>query len=418
MAWSRIPSIILSFILLALATSIFVSKARAEPSAATRYVSPTGWDVKNVGGIPFPNLKCKQTNPCKTISWAVQVVAQSGDTVSVAAGTYNENIIVRSSKSVTITGAGTRKTIVDGGAHGSVLLVESSASAQLGSMRIQNGSAAEGGGVFVAGGATAGLQAVTLVNNQGGGIANYGTLTLTKVTLYHNHAGGLVNHGTATLDQTNVEVNDTSSVGGGAGITNQGTMTVTNSAIFENTTATGYPGISNSGGTLNLSNVTISGNTGSAPTNMGGAINNTAGSVILNYVTITGNTAAKFGAIYSATGTVGVEISNSIIYGNGPAAQCGGFGISEFRDDGYNVWADTSCGTNFGSPSLVANPKLLALGSNGGYTPTHALKSSSPAIDLVPKGKCTPRDQRGISRPIDGNGDGKAKCDAGAYEYP
>src|SRR6266498_5240449 len=54
----------------------------------------------------------------------------------------------------------------------------------------------------------------------------------------------------------------------------------------------------------------------------------------------------------------------------------------------------------------------------GGYFSfSHALKPGSLAIDLVPQDKCTPRDQRAVTRPIDGDGDGKLKCDAGAFEF-
>jgi hypothetical protein len=51
--------------------------------------------------------------------------------------------------------------------------------------------------------------------------------------------------------------------------------------------------------------------------------------------------------------------------------------------------------------------------NNGGATPTIALVSSSPAIDLVPAAQCGPaegQDQRGFFRPSG------AGCDAGAYE--
>ncbi|MCP4568533.1 MAG: hypothetical protein GY841_13225, partial [FCB group bacterium] len=53
----------------------------------------------------------------------------------------------------------------------------------------------------------------------------------------------------------------------------------------------------------------------------------------------------------------------------------------------------------------------------GGSTPTHALLSPSPAIDVVPlAAACPPDDQRGAARPQDGDGDGEARCDAGSFE--
>ena len=79
--------------------------------------------------------------------------------------------------------------------------------------------------------------------------------------------------------------------------------------------------------------------------------------------------------------------------------------------------ADQTCSYWPGSGSVIANPKLKPLAYNGGYTPTHALKPASPAVDLVPPKKCTPIDQRGVARPVEGDGVGKAKCDGGAFEY-
>lgn len=416
---SRLPNLKLSGLLLVFLLLLFPVIAVAAPNAATRIVTPTGWDAKIVNGNLIFNVKCNQNNPCKTINWAANVVASSGDTISVAAGTYAENISL--AKNLTIVGAGSRMTIVDGKSAGSVFTIQTGANAQIKSLRIRNGKALQGGGINVANGGSLGLNGVTLQDNTagaGGGIANYGNLTLSRVTLYRNHAtsntgGGLVNNGTATLDRTNVEVNDAQY---GAGIYNLGILTLTNSAVFQNTTQNGYPGIYNSGGTLNLTNVTLSGNSTNLSSRDGGAISQFGGASTLNYVTITGNTQAHYGAIYTQNGSV--VISNSLIFGNGANPQCGTFSIGTFTDGGYNVLADQSCSFFPGSGSLVANPKLMALAQNGGYTPTHALKSSSPAIDLVPKSRCLPQDQRGISRPIDGNGDGKAKCDAGAYEFP
>ena len=46
---------------------------------------------------------------------------------------------------------------------------------------------------------------------------------------------------------------------------------------------------------------------------------------------------------------------------------------------------------------------------------THALLPGSPAIDAA-IGDCPDHDQRGAPRPQDGNDDGVAVCDLGAFE--
>ncbi len=59
---------------------------------------------------------------------------------------------------------------------------------------------------------------------------------------------------------------------------------------------------------------------------------------------------------------------------------------------------------------------LGPLADNGGPTQTLALLPGSPAIDAGDDALCPSTDQRGEIRPQDGNNDGLAKCDIGAFE--
>jgi hypothetical protein len=63
-------------------------------------------------------------------------------------------------------------------------------------------------------------------------------------------------------------------------------------------------------------------------------------------------------------------------------------------------------------PSIHASKGAL----EGHGTFVHPLLADSPAVDVASSRRCPRTDQRGITRPQDGNADGVAACDIGAYE--
>jgi hypothetical protein len=67
---------------------------------------------------------------------------------------------------------------------------------------------------------------------------------------------------------------------------------------------------------------------------------------------------------------------------------------------------------------LLSEMLGTGLANNGGPTRTRALVAGSPAVDAINDGPCPPpaKDQRGVSRPQGGNGDGGPACDVGLFE--
>ncbi len=98
-----------------------------------------------------------------------------------------------------------------------------------------------------------------------------------------------------------------------------------------------------------------------------------------------------------------------------PGGNCEG--VYAITDGGYNLIDDNGheCGFTNSTDILNTIPQLRPLANNGGPTQTMALIPTSRAIDAVPvlSGVCPKTDQRGVSRPDNG----EQSCDIGAYEY-
>ena len=349
-----------------------------------------------VGGVPVARaatVTVTNTNDSGAGSLR-QVIADAapGDTIVFAAGVTGAITLTSGelsiNKDLTIIGPGASSLAISGNNASRVLRVYNTASIY--GVTIRNGNAADGGGIFNTGTLTLNNVIVTsnTATNNGGGINNNtgGTLTLTDVTISNN---------TATGDGGGMRVYD-------------GTVTMTGVTVNGNTAGEWGGGISNSE-TMTLTNVTISGNTAT----QGGGFYNQDTATLTN-VTISNNTGDGF--LQDGYSSTNATLNNTLI-ANNTAANCVLY--SALTSQGYNLSSDNSCATSFTATGDLnnTNPLLSALASNGGATQTHALQSGSPAIDTGANTGCPSTDQRGVTRPLDGNGEGNAICDIGAFEY-
>lgn len=303
-------------------------------------------------------------------------------------------------------------------------------------------------------------------SGQGGGIFNHGTLTLDHSVVSNNSTGavefgvsgaggGIYNFvGTLSIKHSSVNGNSTgegqmSDIGNGGGIFNAGTIVLNNSTLASNWTGNRSAGVnftiwsSGSGGgiynlpsgTLLMNNCTMSGNqTGLIPAqddnnslSNGGAIYN-GGKLTLQNSTIVRNSVrgGKGGGLWIESNHGALKMSNTILAENivneGKGADCLGL----VNSAGYNLIGDihgcTIDGVKTGN-IIGVDPKVGPLQNNGGVTMTHLLHEESPAIDagdplcIDVDGIPVTTDQRGMHRPVDGNGDNVAVCDIGAVEF-
>lgn len=296
------------------------------------------------------------------------------------------------------------------------------------------------------------------INGDGGGIRSSGPLTLTRSTISGNTGtdlgGGLSVVGVSTLLMTDSTISGNTATrsggstdGGGIYAATSGTVTLTNSSVSGNTAEAGPNtstfsagfggGVYIDSGTVTSKNSTVSGNTAQGTTALGsdgrgGGIYNNGGTLTLANGTVADNTAGsagtngRGGGIYSNTGST-TTLRNTILARNTADVGSNGDGANgAFTSQGYNLIGDTWLAFFFnqtGDQTGVANPGLGLLADNGGPTKTHALQSGSPAIDTgnptQPGGgspACEATDQRGETRPADGDGNGTATCDIGAFE--
>jgi Big-like domain-containing protein/parallel beta helix pectate lyase-like protein len=215
-----------------------------------------------------------------------------------------------------------------------------------------------------------------------------------------------------------VTINDLTIQHGATGIFNEGgTLTLSDSTVTGNATvAEPYAGILNYGSTTTVIDSTITKNSGDSAGNLGAGIYN-IGTMTVIASTISGNTG---GGIYSGQDDV-ATLGATIVAGN-TAANCYGYDAASLYSAGYNLTNDTTgsaCGFTAATDLVNQNPLLGSLASNGGPTQTLLPGTTSPAADVIPGSVtlrgvavCPGTDQRDVARP----GRGETNCTIGAAE--
>ncbi|HZY45611.1 MAG TPA: choice-of-anchor Q domain-containing protein [Anaerolineae bacterium] len=307
--------------------------------------------------------------------------------------------------------------------------LESTQAQLISSHVLTNTSITSGGGIYIDANSTLDLEYSRIANNTagnsaiGGGIFNVGETDLFYTTIISNGTGtsgaggGLGNSGILNLTRSSVLSNTAEADGGGILNVSPGVVDLYYSTLAYNVANGTAGGILNSNAIVTATDSTLSGNQAYGLFNNGAAIRNVGvGKIWLYYDTISYNNGGSNGGL-SIEGSSVITAVGTIIAGNSGATNpdCSG----NLNSLGHNlITVDTGCtinGTITGN-IIGIDPQLLSLQDNGGSTWTLALQSTSPAIDAGSASYCPSYDQRGIHRPIDGNHDGVATCDIGAYE--
>lgn len=347
------------------------------------------------------------------------------DTIVLAVGTY----------ALTVTGAGedaaatgdldiTSDIVINGASRTTTIITAAglsdrafhvvSGSLTLNDLTVNGGAPAGGnGGAILHAGTALTLDQVNITGGQavnGGALAvTAGTATITETIISGGVAtgdgGALFTAVPVTLTRSTLAAN-TANRGGGAFVSDLGNLTAVNSTISGNGAAGGGSGVfaATTGGgsnpTVRLANVTLTLNT-----NGGVAFNTSAG------------------------GTATLQVRNTILAGN-TTSDCTIAGPGgTYTTEGNNLFGNVAACL----PVLLPSDQTLGgpintvinttLADNGGGVTTHALALGSPAIDTGNATNCTDfsaavltTDQRGNTRPTDGNADSITRCDIGAFE--
>ncbi len=389
------PRLILVRCLRAIAGTLLVwATLAARTEAASSCVNPGG------------------TGGCFASVQAAIDAAATGDLVTVAAGTYAEQITIGPPKRLTLVGAGAGATILQSAGGVPAVRVGPSTRTTLSGITLQDGGLAvdEAASVTLTG------CAIDAGGGNAASAAARSRLSLEDCTISGASGPAIYSEG-SQLDVVRSDIHDNT----GTGIQTR-KLRMTDSSVRDN----GLYGIEMHGGRIRGS--TVSGNlvygvqVGSVAPFGGGTLrverstihgNSFGGiSVAERYAAIVDQSTVADNGEFGVAASAGffrapgrLTLRSSIVSGHA-TVDCTGLA----RTRGANVVEDPSGCTIAGPAPIVGDPLLGPLADNGGPTRTRAPGPGSPALGAVLDASCRNPDQRGVARSV--------PCDAGAFEVP
>lgn len=221
-----------------------------------------------------------------------------------------------------------------------------------------------------------------------------------------------------SLEQATLQGNTAGGAGGGLFL--NGGLDVWRSVMYSNASSGGYGGAIVHQGTspLTMTNVTVTGNTSTAPGGLtgGGIVESSTGSDRFLNDTIAWNTGGTYnGVLVAPAGSTPPQVENTIVASTTVgAAVCN----QALQSQGYNIDSGAACGFTAPGDMSNTNPGLRPLDDNGGaiYTMAEKTYPVSPALDAGNPAACPIVDARWVLRPEVGVPGHPDVCDIGAYE--
>ncbi len=339
-----------------------------------------------------------QEHPFNTIQEAIDAAIPPAY-VHIASGTYEENLNME--EGVCLIGGSRESVVVDGGGADHVVNITGVDYGGLRSLTIQNGSAEDGGGIYSGGTFSRGTEVVledlvirgNIASKQGGGIYIVDTSPRIKGCL--------------------IEENTAKDGGGGGIYSKDSDYVIEDSVVQENLSSRHGDGLHLDWGSPRVIRTVVEGNGVGVYASCRSALlvnclvaNNGNsgiyawyGSLTVRNCTVVGN---KVNGISAYSTTIPAEISNCIVWDN------------EYEDldscsATYSCIEDGDAGEgNISEDPLMRNPE------EGDYR----LQPDSPCIDAGANVPGLPEtDLDGHRRTVDGNADGLAVVDIGAFEF-